>query len=64
MTIVLQEKHLYIGIILFLMLLQILQQRKIAKLTQEVESIWNQLGTLAFAVSSKIIELQKDKEDK
>lgn len=62
MTIILEEKHFYIGIILFLMLLQILQQRKIAKLTKEVESIWSQLGTLALGISNKIIELEKDKK--
>jgi len=64
MTIVLEEKHLYIGIILVLMIIQIAQQRKISKLTKEIESIWNQLGTLAFGISNKITELQKDKEAK
>jgi hypothetical protein len=63
MTITLEEKHLYIGIILVLMAIQIYQQYRIASIKREIESIWNQLGTLAFGISNKIIELQKDKKE-
>lgn len=63
MTVVLEEKHLYIGIILLLMFIQIYQQRKIFHLNKEVENIWNQIGTLAFGISNKITELQKDKKE-
>ena len=63
MTVILEEKHFYIGIILLLMFIQIYQQRKIANLNKEIENIWSQLGTLAFGISNKIIELQKDKKE-
>lgn len=64
MTIVLEEKHLYIGIILLLMIIQIAQQRRISKISKEIESIWAQLGTFALGISNRITELQKDKESK
>lgn len=67
MTITLTQEHLYIGIIVFLILMQILQWRYIIKLQNECERIWEQLGTLVSGVSNQIISLQKDlstKEDK
>lgn len=67
MTITLTQEHLYISIIVFLILMQILQWRYIIKLQNECERIWEQLGTLVSGVSNQIISLQKDlstKEDK
>lgn len=67
MTITLTQEHLYIGTIVFLILMQILQWRSIIKLQNECERIWEQLGTLVSGVSNQIISLQKDlstKEDK
>lgn len=67
MTITLTQEHLYIGIIVFLILMQILQWRYIIKLQNECERIWEQLGTLVSGVSNQIISIQKDlstKEDK
>lgn len=67
MTITLTQEHLYIGIIVFLILMQVIQWRSIIKLQNECERIWEQLGTLVSGVSNQIISLQKDlntKEDK
>ena len=67
MTITLTQEHLYIGTIVFLTLMQILQWRSIIKLQNECERIWEQLGTLVSGVSNQIISIQKDlstKEDK
>lgn len=67
MTITVTQEHLYIGLIVFLMILQIVQWRSINKLKKECDRIWEQLGTLVSGVSNQIISIQKDlnsKEDK
>jgi|LakMenEpi03Aug12_release.lakeMendotaPanAssembly.Ray.scaffolds.fasta_scaffold108505_5 hypothetical protein len=67
MTITVTQEHLYIGIIAFLMVLQLFQWRSIHKLKKECDRIWEQLGTLVAGVSNQIISIQKDinnKEDK
>jgi hypothetical protein len=67
MTITITQEHFYIGLIAFLMILQILQWRSINKLKKECDRIWEQLGTLVSGVSNQIISIQKDlnsKEDK
>lgn len=67
MTITITQEHFYIGLIAFLMILQVLQWRSINKLKKECDRIWEQLGTLVSGVSNQIISIQKDlnsKEDK
>lgn len=67
MTITITQEHIYIGVIAFLMILQIFQWRAINKLKGECDRIWEQLGTLVSGVSNQIISIQRDlnsKEDK
>ena len=67
MTITITQEHFYIGLIVFLMILQVLQWRSINKLKKECDRIWEQLGTLVSGVRNQIISIQKDlnsKEDK
>jgi hypothetical protein len=67
MTITLTPEHLYIGIIIILVGLQLYQLRLIKKLEKECDDIWAQLGTLVGNITSQILSLQKDlnsKEDK
>jgi len=67
MTITLTPEHLYIGIIIILIGLQIYQLRLINKLEKECDDIWAQLGTLVGNITSQILSLQKDlngKQDK
>jgi len=67
MTVTLTPEHLYIGIIIVLVGLQIYQLRLIKKLEKECDDIWAQLGTLVGNITSQILSLQKDlngKEDK
>jgi len=67
MTITLTQEHLYIGVIAFLIILQIVQWVAIKKLQNECDRIWEQLGTLVSGVTNQIISIQKDlgsKEDK
>ena len=67
MTITFTPEHLYIGIIIVLIGLQLYQLRLIKKLEKECDDIWAQLGTLVGNITSQILSLQKDlnsKEDK
>jgi len=67
MTITFTPEHLYIGIIVVLIGLQIYQLRLINKLEKECDDIWAQLGTLVGNITSQILSLQKDlnsKQDK
>jgi hypothetical protein len=67
MTITLTQEHLYIGVIVLLIILQVVQWVTIKKLQNECDRIWEQLGTLVSGVTNQIISIQKDlgsKEDK
>lgn len=64
MTVTLTPEHLYIGIIIILVGLQIYQLRLIHKLEKECDDIWAQLGTLVGNITSQIMSLQKDINDK
>jgi hypothetical protein len=64
MTVTFTQEHLYVGIIVVLIGIQIYQQRIIKKLEKECDDIWSQLGTLVGSISSQILSLQKDMNDK
>jgi len=64
MTVTFTQEHLYIGIIILLVGLQIYQLRLINKLEKECDDIWAQLGTLVGNITSQILSMQKDINDK
>lgn len=64
MTINLTQEHLYVGIILILMAIQVYQQKRIAKLEKEIDDIWLQLGVLSQGVTNKLMDLLKDLNNK
>jgi len=67
MTVNLSETTLYIVIILVLMGLQIYQLVQTRKLERECKDLWDQLGTLTFSITNKMLDMQKDlntKQDK
>lgn len=67
MTINLTETNLYIGIIVVLVIIQIYQQTTIKRLEKECKDLWDQLGTLTYSITSKMLEIHKDlngKQDK
>ena len=67
MTITFTQEHLYVGIIVVLVIIQLYQQKLIKKLEKECDDIWSQLGTLVGSISNQVISLQKDinnKQDK
>lgn len=64
MTITVTEEQMYLGVIGFLCILQILQWAAIKKLQKECDNLWNQIGTLVAGVSNQIISIQKDLNNK
>ena len=67
MTITFTQEHLYVGIIIVLVIIQLYQQKLISKLEKECDDIWSQLGTLVGSLTTQILSLQKDinsKQDK
>jgi hypothetical protein len=64
MTINLTETTLYVAIIVVLMGIQIYQLVQTKKLEKECKDLWDQIGTLTFSVTSKILDMQKDLNDK
>lgn len=67
MTITFTQEHVYIGIIVVLVGIQIYQQRLIKNLEKECDDIWAQLGALVGNMTKEIISIQKDvasKQDK
>lgn len=67
MTINISENNVYVGIIVVLVLIQLYQQSRIKHLENEVKEIWEQLGTLTFTISNKMLEMHKElnsKQDK
>jgi hypothetical protein len=67
MTINLSETTIYIGIIIVLVIIQIYQQTTIKRLEKECKDLWDQLGTLTYSITNKMLEIHKDlngKQDK
>jgi len=64
MTVTLTQEHLYVGIIIVLIGIQIYQQKIIKKLEKEVDDIWSQMAALVANISIQLTASQKDKNDK
>ena len=64
MTINITETSLYIGTIVILIAIQIYHQRRISKLEKEVDDIWLQLGVITQGITTKLMDLLKDLNNK
>ena len=60
MTITLTDSILYLVVVLILMGIQVYQQIQIRKSRKEIDSLWEQIGTVAYSISVKMLEMQKD----
>ena len=49
---------------LILMLIQVLQWRKIAKLKRELEDVWSQISVLAMSAGGMLDKIKKDLDGK
>lgn len=59
MTVTVDSDYLYLGVILILMLIQVLQIRAIRMLKSEVSNLWDQISIIAITASSLIQKMEK-----
>lgn len=67
MQVTINPELVYLIVTIVLMIIQMLQWRKISKLKGEIESIWSQISILAISAGSMIEKIKKDidgKQDK
>lgn len=60
MTLTLTQDHVYLGIILFLMGMQVIQWIQINKLKSEVNKLWNQISVWNTMIAMKFLDTQKE----
>jgi len=60
MTFTLTQEHINIGIILFLMGMQIIQWRQLNKAQSEIQKLWNQISVWNTMVAMKLLDTQKE----
>jgi len=59
MTVTVDSDYLYLGVILILMLIQVLQIRTIRILKSEVSNLWDQISIIAITTSGLIQKMEK-----
>lgn len=67
MTVTIKAEYIYLSIIVVLMILQVVQWRKIYSLKSEVDKLWNQISVMALSAGAIIDKFKKDldaKQDK
>lgn len=64
MTFTITEHHFYLGVVLFLLILQIRQQWQIRKLEKEDEKLWSQISTFISALANEVVSMQKEIDNK
>jgi hypothetical protein len=64
MTVTINPEYLYLTITLILMLIQVLQWKKIAKLKRELEDVWSQISILAMSAGGMLDKIKKDLDGK
>ena len=55
-------EKLYLLVIVILMVMQVYQFRLITKLKKDVESMWQQMGIITIAISTKFGEVMAKKQ--
>jgi len=64
MTVTINSEYLYLTVTLILMLIQVLQWRKMSKLKRELEDVWSQIGILAMSAGGMLDKIKKDLDGK
>ena len=64
MTVTINSEYLYLTVTLILMLIQVIQWRKMAKLKRELEDVWAQIGILAMSAGGMLDKIKKDLDGK
>ena len=60
MTVTFTQEQIYVGIILVLMGVQMIQWKQIFSLKSEVQKIWNQISVFNTMVAIKLLDTQKE----
>jgi len=60
MTITFTQEQVYVGIILVLMGIQMIQWKQIFSLKSEVQKVWNQISVFNTMVAIKLLDTQKE----
>jgi cation transporter-like permease len=67
MQVTINPELVYLIVTIVLMIIQMLQWRKISKLKRELEDVWSQISILAMSAGSMLEKIKKDidgKQDK
>ena len=67
MQVTINPELVYLIVTIVLMVIQMLQWRKISKLKKELEDVWSQISILAMSAGSMLEKIKKDidgKQDK
>ncbi len=64
MTITINPEYIYLTTTLILMLIQVIQWRKVTKLKRELEDVWAQIGILAMSAGGMLDKIKKDLDGK
>jgi len=67
MTFTVTPEYLYLGVTLILMLIQVIQMRKVSKLQREINELWQQISIIAISAGATLEKMQKkidEKQDK
>ena len=67
MTITITPEYVYLGVVLLLMFIQVVQWAAISKLKKEINSLWTQISIIAVSSGSLLEGVEKKlnaKEDK
>jgi len=64
MTLTLEKEHIYFGVSIVVLLLQLYNTYRLNKLEKEVDSIWSQLSVMAIAASSAFDKMEKKVDGK
>lgn len=67
MQVTINPELVYLIVTIVLMIIQMLQWRKMSKLKRELEDVWSQISILAMSAGSMLEKIKKDidgKQDK
>jgi hypothetical protein len=64
MTVTINSEYLYLTVTLILMLIQVIQWRKMSKLKRELEDVWSQISILAMSAGGMLDKIKKDLDGK
>jgi hypothetical protein len=64
MTVTITETSFYLGVVLFLLVVQVYHQIQIKKLEKDAKQLWEQISILVVSISAQMLQQQKDINEK